>query len=171
MDPYAFVPQLGNSRRWKFDSLFCGTPWVARSCKGVFNTLCRWKDEPDIYSGRWCVRGNRRSAQLRISGSTRPLTTKLRDKCRSSGKTTDFLRVVDCLTVTFIDVQMQETSYTTWISTSQVQHNTGSGRRRGHGLGRGRGRGRLSTSGCGNEQWEGEADDNAEEEEYLLSQP
>ena len=164
MDPYAYVPQGDNSRRWKFDSLFCGTPWDARSYKGVVNTLCRWKDEPDIFSGRWCVRGNRRPAQLPSSGAIRSLTIKLWDKCRSSGKTTDFLRVVDCLTVTLFDVQMQETSYTTWILTSQMQHGTGSGRGRGHGFGRGRGRGRLSTSGRGNEQWEEEPYNNEMED-------
>ena len=172
MDPYAFVAMSRRFETLEFDSLFCGTSWSAKGYKGVFNTLCRMKDEPDIYSGWWCVRGNRRPAQLRSSGAIRSLKSKLRDKCRSYGNTTDFPRVVGCLTVTLSVAPMPESSYTIWIPTLQMQYSPGSVRGRDHGLGRGRG---LATSAAlirvgGTTNREEETDDKMAEE-VTSSQP
>lgn len=145
MDPYAYVPQGDNSRRWKFDSLFCGTPWDARSYKGAFNTLCRWKDEPDIFSGRWCVRGNRTPSLPRITDSIRSTISKIRNKYRNTARSSNFLRTVGCVAVTFIFTSADNNSYTSCMSPSQ-QRNYGHGRGRGRGSGRGRGRGRSQNS-------------------------
>jgi hypothetical protein len=147
MDPSAFMVLLSVSGLWKFDGLSCGLRWSARGCKDVFNVLCRWKEEPNTYSGRWCVRGNRRPTCLRSPGAIRSLVFKLREKHRNAGNTTDFLRAIGRLAVTFSVAQVKISSSMACMPSSQTHHRPDSGRGCGNGRGCERGLVRSSTNG------------------------